>query len=236
MATTANDLIDAAYRKCGILSPSAIEDENALLALNNMISLWGLELIIPSIIKEDFSLTTGDASYTIGTGATINSERPLMLANAYIRDIDNVDTPLKIVSGKEYNALTDKLGTGCPKRIYYYSSYPLGVLIFDTCPTISEAITYTCHLESWKNFTEYTSLTQTVSLPSEYKKAMIYNLAVELAEDNSISLSKSVSDMATFSHLLLSRSVAKNRLPGSSEFEFGAGGINPLPQQIPIQE
>lgn len=231
MATTANTIIDAAYRKIGISSPTSVEDEYALEALNNMVSLWGTEFITPSIVGEDFALIVAQSEYTIGTGGDFATDRPLSIANAFIRDaVLSTDTSLKIVSGKEFSAITDKAESGVPSRVYYDATYPLGSIYLDRAPDAIDQI----YFEFWKNFTEFALLTTTVDLPNEYKKALIYNLAVELAEDNSIELPPSVYRAADLSQILIARMVAANRIPGKSEFPVHTGGI-PQVGQVPTR-
>lgn len=222
MATTANTIIDAAYRKCGIRSPSGTEDTEALEALNNMISLWGADFLTPSIIREDHTLVIADKEYTIGTGGDIDKERPLSIVNASIEDASTGDeVPLKILSAKEYNAITNKDESGTPTGLYYHSAYPLGIVYLNKAPDAAD----TLHLEYWGNFTEFALLTTSVDLPLEYKKALIYNLAVDLAEDNSIELAPSVYRAAELSRILISRLVGSNRIPSGVEYPNNMGGI-----------
>lgn len=222
MATTANTITDAAYRKIGISSPDSTEDAYALEALNNMMSLWGAALITPSITKENHTLTIGTSEYAIGDGAAIDVDRPLYIANALIRDVSTSDdTPLKIMSGEEFNAITDKDESGTPTGIYYHASYPTGKIYLNKAPDAADEL----YLEYWANFTEFAALTTTVTLPAEYKKALIYNLAVDLAEDNSIELAPSVYRAAEFAQLLIARLVAASRIPGNTEFPESQGGL-----------
>ena len=222
MATTANTITDAAYRKVGIRSPSGEEDTEALEALNNMMSLWGTEFITPSIVIEEHSLTIAQVEYTIGDGGTIDKERPMSIVNASIEDLVTHDeVPLKILSAKEFNAITDKDEAGTPTGLYYQSAYPLGIIFLNKAPEAADIL----HLEFWGNFTELATLATAVTLPLEYKKALIYNLAVELAEDNSIELSPSVYRTAELSRILISRLVSANRVPSESEYPGSIGGI-----------
>jgi hypothetical protein len=222
MATTAQTIIDAAYRKIGIQSPDSEEDAFALEALNNMISLWGAALLPPSITSTNHLLTIGVLEYTIGTGGTIDSERPLYIANAHIRDASTGDdVPLKILSGEEFNAITDKDESGTPTGLYYLAEYPLGKIFLNKAPGATD----TLYIEYWGNFTELEALSTEVVLPAEYKKALIYNLAVELAEDNSIELPPSVYRAAEFAQILIARIVAASRIPAKTEFPVNMGGL-----------
>jgi hypothetical protein len=59
-----------------------------------------------------------------------------------------------------------------------------------------------------------------VTLPNEYKAALIYNLAVMMAEDHFIAPNKSVIETAQYTRLLISRLGAINRPPKEASFEF----------------
>lgn len=216
---TANDIMDAAYIKCGIRSPDSTDDAEALLALNNMIGSWSADIIIPVVVREGFDLIIGTRNYTIGSGGDFDTARPLSVVNISLRDLDSYNYPIKLISGKDWDAIHYKESSGKPATMYYLPEYPLGVLRFNKKPDKA----YSIKLESNKHLTEFASKDTTVSLPNEYKEALIYNLAIRLAENNSIELSPSVLTLAQVAYLGLSRLTAINRMSPIARFDFGAG-------------
>ncbi|MDO9535099.1 MAG: hypothetical protein Q7J85_07145 [Bacillota bacterium] len=216
---TANTFTDAAYRLCGMLSPTTNENEYGLEALNNMLSLWGADFLVPVVTRESKALTIGTSEYTIGAGGDLDTVRPMRIENAYLKDSDGYSYPLKEMSADEYNDITLKTQEGRPTKYYFIPDETLSKIIFNFEPDAA----YTLYFESWKNFTEFAALTTTVTLPNEYKEAIISNLAIILGEENSIDLPKSVYARADASLSLISRLVAITRIPPKAKFEFTGG-------------
>lgn len=218
---TAQTIIDASYRKIGILSPTLTEDDNGLEALNNMISLWGLDFLVPYVTRESKALTIGISEYTIGSGGDLDTVRPMSIANCYLKDSDNYSYDVKIMSAKDYNLISSKTLEGRPTKLYFIPEYPLVKIIFNKEPDVA----YTAYFEFWKNFTEFALLTTAFSFPNEYKEAMVYNLAIRLGEDNTIEIPRSVYEIAGSSLTLISRLNAVNRMPPKARFEFIGEGL-----------
>jgi hypothetical protein len=230
MTITANDITDAAYRKIRIKAPSGHGDVDALEALNNMVSMWGVNLFPPYVVREYFLMAIGKGSYTIGADGDFDTIRPLSIVNVYLKDktggdfilgetplADSYDYPVRILAAKDWNKISHKHLLGKPRALYYIPEYPLGVLKFDKNPDQKYAIEF----EFCKNFIEFTTLTTAVDLPAEYKEALVYNLAVRLAEDNAIKLPISIYATAKSSLILLSRQAIVNRLPSVVNLGFG---------------
>jgi hypothetical protein len=55
---TANDLITAAFQKVNVYSPTTAQVDSALISINNMISMWGVEFLAYAPTSESFSVTT----------------------------------------------------------------------------------------------------------------------------------------------------------------------------------
>ncbi len=186
---TAQNIINAAYRKNGIMTVSTTQSNNALTDLQNMLSSWSAEgLLVPSLVTENFTLTTGQMTYTIGSGGDMDTVRPNTLKSAYIR-VNSADYPVGVkMSRAEWARLSNKTQEGRPQRIYYDPAYPLGNIRFD----VEADTTYDFWLISAKPFTNPSALSTTFSLPLEFNNALIYNLAIMLAPDNDNQLPKEV--------------------------------------------
>jgi len=216
---TAGDLITAAFLKVGVGSPTANQTASALISLNNMVSSWGGEQLVTAVTRENFTLTAGDAEYTIGLGGDFDTVRPIRIESAFLRDTEDYDWPLEVVSAKDVNAVTYKATEAKPGKLYFVPEVTLAKIIFDCEPDIA----YVLYLESWKNFTEFTDTTTTVTLPNEYKEAIIYNLAVSLAEDWDRVVSKSVMMRADETKYLLSAANAATRPVPTAKFDLAMG-------------
>lgn len=188
------DILNASYRKIGINIPDTTQQSNALEALNNMVGIMGLEGLFPFVTRESFTMTVGQDTYTIGSGGTFDTIRPLSIKSVFIRDSNNNDYSIKIYSMEEYNSIALKSQSGRPTKAYYIPEYPLAKIIFNY--DADEA--YTVFFEFEKNFTEVSSTSTTVALPNEYKTMLVYNLAVALAEDEKITLPQTVYLLAEY--------------------------------------
>jgi hypothetical protein len=179
---SALQIITSAWRKKGVTSPTTVELAAGLEDLQNMLSSWSADgLSIPSYVSENFTLTIGQAVYTIGDagGEDLSTVRPVSINNAFIR-ISNYDHPVKSMSNQKYNRIRSKDSEGRPLKLYYDPQYPSGKIRFDKEPDVA----YDFHLVSEKPLTNPTSTATTFSIPLEYNLPMIYNLTVLLTSDS----------------------------------------------------
>jgi hypothetical protein len=206
---TVLELVTEALRKTGSRdTTNTTLLANGLTGLNRLLSSWD-EILIPYTTVDSLALTAGTASYTIGVGGAIDTVRPLSIVSAYLRSSDGYDYDINVkLSRKDYDLVYDKDFAGRPTALYYNASNPLGYIYFDSAP--SEADTF--YMTSYKPITTYTALTDTILQPVEYEKAMIYNLAIDLAEENSIQLLPSVFQQAK---ILLDKITTRNSEPTS---------------------
>lgn len=197
----AETLIRDSLRLCGVRLPIDTQLSEGLTALNSLLSLWSSEkIMIYAVTKESFSLVAGTGIYTIGSGGTFDTVRPQKLEDAYIRDSSNIDHWVDVkMTEIEYNEIADKTETGRPEQLYYSPEYPLGKIYFDLIPETAE----TFILDSWKQLTEFAALATTITLPDEYKKALRFNLAVDLAPEYGIVLDKTIVQQAVLGKTML---------------------------------
>lgn len=180
---TVNEISDAAFRLNGIKSPTATNDANALIAFQDMLSSWSVEgLIVPFYTTENFTLTIGQAVYTIGvTGDSpdlvTTTGRPIRIIKAFIR-IDTFDHPVDVFMSKtEYARIHFKALEVRPRRLYYDPQYPKGTIRFNR----EADAAYDFHLISEKPLADVTAKTDTLSLPLGINEALVYNLALRLS-------------------------------------------------------
>ena len=192
---TGETLVDAALRLCGIRIPTTAQQEDALASANRMLGLWSANPLrkFPHVVEEDFTLTAGDAVYTIGSSGDFNTTRPMRIVSAWLRDSSNVDYPLDpAMSLEDYAQLADKSSRRRPDRLYYAPEYPLGKVHFDAPPDAA----YTFRAYSWKPLTAIASLATSLSLPGEYEKTLVFALAIDLAPEFSVALDTTVTQQA----------------------------------------
>lgn len=219
--TTASDIITAAFNKIGVYSPTAAQQATAFTSLNNMISFWGVEGMQHSVTSESFSLVSGVASYTIGSGGDFDTVRPIGIKNCFLRRLD-FDHRIRIISPVDYNVISLKSSESKPDALYFLPEYPLAKVIFN-CKADYD---YEAHFEFLKPFTEFASASEDVSLPPEYKEALIYNAAITFAEDWDRKAPDSVVVKANQKKDALNTLNAALNKPPTARFDFHGSTIN----------
>ena len=196
---TANEIILSAFELIRVSDseslqvPTIAQYNRAIQALNFMLSAWqadGLQLWARKTTS--FSLTEGTINYEIGSGATINVNRPLKIYNAWRHDtVGNTDVPIEVVSEKEYNEYNNKQQEGTPIALYYNPRYESNSvqegatakgLISIYQPADANAVTaFSIFINYQRPFNDFTATTDTLDFPQEWNEAIKYGLAVRLA-------------------------------------------------------
>lgn len=208
--TTARQIITKAMQKLGVLvkseAPSADEANDALDALNALLASWSNNsLNIYVRAWENFSLQGGVGEYTIGTGQTFNTTRPLFIVEAHYR-LGNIDYPIQIVKDETYNAIAYKNIQSLPEVLNYDNGYPVGKIRIYPVPSAS----YTLYMLSEKPLASFT-LDDDVSLPAGWERALINNLAIEIAPDYEQPVQPALLSVAESSLRSIQTQVQRNR-------------------------
>lgn len=153
-----------------------------LAALNSMMESWSIEsLMVYQVLTETFSLVAGTSSYTIGSGGTFNTVRPTKIVGALIRNSQNADSGVDILGADAYRRIVIKTSNGnsYPSNLYYDYADAAGLGTIYLYPQPQAGLTLV--LDSWKQLQTFGAISTTVVLPMGYERAIIYNLAIELA-------------------------------------------------------
>ena len=180
--TKARDLIKASYRKIGVLGAgSSLQNEeaqDALSGLNAMVASWStVGALIFTETKETFPLT-GALSYTIGAGQDFDTTVPKMITSAY-STYSGYDRPIEIIDGEKYGQIADKDYAGLPDKLYFDSNYPTATIYLYPVNYASTTLT----MFAQKPLLRFDSLDTVFAMPPEYERAIIYNLAIEMAPE-----------------------------------------------------
>ena len=186
---TAFDLVKASMRLIQVSATdtdlTAKELKDGIESLNRMLDQWSVEeLMLYQVVRETFALTGGQNPFTIGYGGDWNTTRPTKIVDAYLTIQTGalpVDYPMQIIGYDDYNAIRLKtLSTNFPSYLYYEPSFPMAnVYIYPVCAASNETITIT----SWKPLPLITDPTCYIELPPGYWEAIVFNLAVRIAEE-----------------------------------------------------
>jgi len=178
--TTARTIIKRSLQDNGVLTkgedPAADEANDALDVVNALMDSWSnYSDNIYSRTLETFPLTTA-ATYTIGTGQTFNTTRPMQIIDAYVTS-GSIDYPLTIINQEQFDSVEMKATKGIPQYLVYNNAYPSGTIRLYPVPSGVSTIT----LLSEKPVSTFATLDTVVSLPQGWERALVKNLAMELA-------------------------------------------------------
>jgi len=145
-----------------------------------------------------------------GSGAIIDTRRPVKIVDAFNRTSAGADTPVTVMDRERYNQIADKDETSTvPKRLYYDRLYNTGEIYIAPVPAASGN---TLYIDMWQPFVQITTATLDIAikLPGEYILAFRWILAAELAPE----YGKNVSDYV-FQRAIETKNVIKtlNAMP-----------------------
>lgn len=200
---TVKQILDAVYRLFDILNPSAVEYDAGMTAINLFLQeLAATQQGVIRLIPESFNTVASTASYTIGTGQTWNTSRPIAIQGAFIR-VGTDDYPVSVYNSMlEYAAVPLKSLEGRPDRLFYEPASSTGTIFPWPVP---DAV-YALHIYSQKPFTAYTNIADALGLSPEYEPMLKWNLAMEMADElgkepTASMIMRSKATMRTLKHL-----------------------------------
>jgi hypothetical protein len=128
-------------------------------------------------LTRDAHTLTGASSYTIGSGATINTARPLKILSASV-NVSGACESAEIVTAEQWGAIPDKSRSGLfAKAALYNAGYPTGTLYLTPTPASGG----TLELYSLKALSTFSATSDTIDLPPGYEQALQAALAVAIA-------------------------------------------------------
>jgi hypothetical protein len=196
---TVSDLITRSMRLLGALNigdqPTAAEAQNALTALNALADAWALErLLLYTTGRNLYNLAPNQQVYQIGPlGPDWIAPRPLSLEGAglIISSSDPtqvLEVPLEVLrTDRDWQMLRVKgITSTLPTKLYYDHGFSTGAgnlgsgnIALWPVPTQANQIA----LYTPTAISQFTGLTQTISLPPGYNRALVYSLAIEMAPE-----------------------------------------------------
>jgi len=191
---TESNIISDALAKLGVIavgaSPTAGETTHARRALNMMCKQWsspsnGLVWGFKAWQREELALTlTAAISFEIyeSASAALNDTAPIAILSAMLRDTNGNESPLSWMTIQEFQAIPNKSSTGTPQR-YTYERLVLnskGVLYLDIIPSDTTDV---LDLLVLREIEDFDAANNNPDFPKEWSRALVWNLALELAED-----------------------------------------------------
>jgi len=163
----------------GALSSSQLDD--ALLAANDMLDNWSSEeLMVPALSLETFALVAGTQSYTIGTGLTFNTARPMAIEAAAHKNTmysAPYTTPIKVVNAAEWAAIDNRDQSNLIIDALFYDRAQSNAKVYVAPIPLGGSI----ELTLWKALTQFADKTTQITVPSGYTLPMKLKLAMIIA-------------------------------------------------------
>lgn len=191
---TVETLVSDALIDIGVLGQGQTASGNignyALRKLNNLIEAWSTNrLLTHTITRVTWTIASGTADYTVGTGGTINIARPSTMnyqgANVTFIDTssnDEIEIPLWPLTDDAYQAIPQKpLSATYPTGWYYNPTYtssaaPYGTLTLWPVPNV-DTLTGVFYAPVAAGTV---ALADTLALPPGYARFYSSNLSLEL--------------------------------------------------------
>lgn len=187
---TGNALIARALKLLGVLGASETADSDdaldALDTLNDMVSGWKLDPgWMHAMTRVTKALTAGTASYTIGSGGSINVERPVDIISALLI-LDNTATtptevPLDVLTDQRWQGIPQKTMSGQPGAVFLDRAWTAGLATLNIWPVTSQSNQTLVLYVPGLPVASFADLTTDYTFPPGYGRALRYNLAKELA-------------------------------------------------------
>lgn len=177
------NIIKAAYANLGVIDleegPTPAQYDQGLQSLNSMLAAWSSQdVVLHGMVDESFTLTPSTGAYTVVSGGGFNTAWAIRIEKAFIRDSNNLDYPVRIITTGEYSEIPDKNLEGMPDLLFYNpKGYPTGNAILYPVPNLA----YTLHWSALKQLGNFANIDVTLTLPPEYEEAIEYNLSIRLA-------------------------------------------------------
>jgi hypothetical protein len=181
---TTQRLLRAMMKAIGIVDignePEPEQYIDALESVNMMLNtLAAGGLVIHHIITSSLTMTSGQSSYTIGTGGNFNIIRPNKIVGGFTRDSSLLDSPVRVIDRDQFNRIGSKSDSGKPTLLYYDPKYPLGTVYFNCKPDYA----YTLSLDCLRPMAALTLADDPFSMPPEYEEFIKWNGAMRIASD-----------------------------------------------------
>lgn len=184
---TRDELIRGAYRLAGIVAegelPTTEQYTYGSEALNMMAKAFQVDgMPLWAIKSYSITLVSGQESYRIGVGESVDTPKPLKIIQAYNHNTSTgIDIPMRIITRDEYNRLGYKISSGNPIQIFYDPQNSYGDLYTFPIADATTASTNQIVIFYQRPFEDFDASTDTPDFPQEWLEALKWNLGYRLA-------------------------------------------------------
>lgn len=194
MSEPLSDILTASLQELSVVAAGETPDDVALSdsmkVLNRLIDAWAASgLTIPSVTRTEGAIVSGTQVYTVGSGGTINIPWPCEIIRVNYEDDNvtpNIERQLKEHTDDSWSGVAMKdFQSPYPTTWYIDGNFPLANLSFWPVPTKNNL--------KWVIYagtpvSEFSAVTDTLTLKPSYRRMIVKNLAVELAPSYGVKL------------------------------------------------
>ncbi len=192
---TRDQIIRSAFETIGVASANEpldpVDIATAKVSFNALAMSWkahGLQLWKRG--RASVTLVASTYSYELTPTLGSGTEKPMRLLEVNRKDTDGNEIDLTRMSLKEYESLPNKTTTGVPTNFYFEPSRLTSILFVWPAPSATEAAEYTIEYIYQAPIQDMNSGTEDVDFPNEWYRALILNLAVDLAPKYGLALAQ----------------------------------------------
>ena len=179
-------IISDAYLDAGKLSqgevPSSEMIVDGMRRLTDVINLWqtqGLKLWLLS--DTAVTLVAGQARYVFSPTGDVAMTKPMRVLQGYYLDSNNIRRPLTVLSWDEYLRLSQVTGNNGAVNSYFVNKLQTTLEVYFWLTPDATAATGTGHVLLPTQVANFTEVDETMNFPSEWRIALRWGLADELA-------------------------------------------------------
>jgi hypothetical protein len=203
VATTVGDLILASLRLIGELAeaetPSAATANDALSAFNQMVDSWSTERLSVYCTQDQvFTWPANVASRTVGPTGDFVGLRPVTVDSAtYFRDPSNgLSYLLQFLNQEQYNSIPLKSSQSTyPETMWVNMTHPNATMT--VYPVPSRPLEF--HIVSVLELAQPAVLATELIMPPGYRRALKFNLGLEICAEFGIDAPREVKRIAMIS-------------------------------------
>lgn len=178
--STRNSIIQRAFRICGGLTTgetlSAEQITQGNQALNDMVKSWQSDhIFLWSLYPTTMSLSNGTQAYSMPTDPFISA-----IDKAYMR-ISNVDTPLDVISWRQFSEISNKQNSGEPTCVAVTWDRDTGLYKANYWPKPNG--TYTVFYHGICRLKDWDTATSNGDFQPHWTNALIYGLAADICDE-----------------------------------------------------
>lgn len=178
-----NEIITRAYAKLGIgAEGESISNEMLVdgdLNLNLLVKDWQIDTDLWINTRGTLNAVVDQQSYTMGSGGDFTS-RPLRILDMQFSQTSG-DIPMREMTRIDYYELSDKSSSGIPTNFYYDPQLTTGTLF--VWPTLGTGNSGSFKFTYARTLEDFDTSTDDADFPVEWLNAIIYGLAVLLADE-----------------------------------------------------